>query len=183
MSYVVFSDVDRTSFVQGLALSLLVDESKLKVTQEWGRNFIHKKIEKMNITELIVEIISYRNNVNPILVVKFPKELKTDKHLINSYPSNYICTISSKVKKQALYDIAFILRKMYYTNYTPNWFSPDIEDRKSRIEGIDLSEIETKELTQFSDNFRKQVEVWRDKRMTNLGIELDSIPNVLLKGF
>ena len=44
---------------------------------------------------------------------------------------------------------------MYYTNYTPNWFSPDIEDRKSRIEGIDLSEIETKELTQFSDNFRK----------------------------
>ena len=43
MSYVVFSDVDRTSFVQGLALSLLVDESKLKVTQEWGRNFIHKK--------------------------------------------------------------------------------------------------------------------------------------------
>ena len=72
---------------------------------------------------------------------------------------------------------------MYYTNYTPKWFSPDIEDRKSRIEGIDLSEIETKELTQFSDNFRKQVEVWRDKRMTNLGIELDSIPNVLLKGF
>ena len=183
MSYVVFSDTDKTSFVQGLALSFLVDESKLKVTLEWGRHFVSKKIEKMSVTELIVEIISYRNNVNPILVVKFPKEMKTDKNLINSYPSKYICTISSKVKKQTLLEIAYILRKMYYTNYTPNWFSPDIEDRKSRIEGIDLTDIETKELSKFSENFFKQVSVWKDKRMITLNMELDSIPNVLLRGF
>jgi hypothetical protein len=183
MSYVVFSDTDRNSFVQGLALLFLVEESKLKITHEWGRNFINKKIEKMSVVDLIVEIISYRNNVNPILVVKFPKELKTDKHLISSYPSNYICTISSKVKKQNLLDIAHILRTMKYTEYIPHWFSPDIEDRKSRIEGIDLTDIETKELTQFSDTFRKQVEVWKDKRMVNLNMELDAIPNVLLRGF
>ena len=183
MSYVVFSDTDKSSFVQGLALSFLVDESKLKITHEWGRNFIGKKIEKMSVTDLIVEIISYRNNVNPILIVKFPKEIKTDKHFISSYPSNYICTISSKVKKQTLFEMAYILRKMYYTNYTPRWFSPDIEDRKSRIDGIDLTDIETKELTKFSENFRKQVEVWKDNRMITLNMELDSIPNVLLRGF
>ena len=183
MSYVVFSDTDRNSFVQGLALLSLVDKSKLKITHEWGTNFINKKIEKMSVVDLIVEIISYRNNVNPILVVKFPNELKTDKHLISSYPSKYICTISSKVKKQNLLNIAHILRTMKYTEYIPHWFSPDIEDRKSRIEGIDLTDIETKELNQFSDTFRKQVEVWKDKRMVNLNMELDAIPNVLLRGF
>jgi hypothetical protein len=56
MSYVVFSDTDKTSFVQGLALSFLVDESKLKITHEWGRKFVSKKI--------IVECNKFNGKIN-----------------------------------------------------------------------------------------------------------------------
>ena len=185
MTYAVFyyeRDCEAEDRIKAISLLMLTPESKFSGFDAWHSGLKTKKLSS-NKTEVLAGYLACcEAQVSSVSIIKFPKELTTDKHLL-IFGDAYLGCITVKLKKDELLNRVQLSESLDKNEYLEGWLNIDIEMLKDRIKNIGLTELEVQELKTLQAASFKPIDKWIQNRKKSIEKSINQLPKLLVRGF
>jgi hypothetical protein len=185
MTYAVFRFVpgnEAKERIKAISLLMLIGEDKLTGADIGTFELKRKKPSSNKTEELAGFLACYLANVPTVSLIKLPKKLKTDKHLVG-LGKDYLGCISTPLKKPDLVRMIESVILVEDTKYLNSRFGYPLDVITPRVNSANLTPEEDDELRKIYEKSIDPVKEWIDKRVARLEKLNSDLEGFLVMGF
>jgi len=168
--------------IKAVSLMMLIPEDQLSGYDTWYSRFNLKKSATHKVENLVGYLAGVEAEVPSVTVIKLPKELKTDKHLL-TFGESYLGCINVNLKKSELLERVNLLEKLSNNENLSNWLEIDTERLRASNDRFQLTDEEFSQLKAIQSVYNKPVAKWITDREKEIKKELKKYPQFLKRGF
>ena len=184
MTYAVFKfhrNCNAEEWIKRLSIQLLTPESKFYGFDAWEADIkIRGMIAKP--TEVLAgNLACSETKEHTVSIVKFPKVLSTDKHLL-IFGDDYLGCFTKVLKKNEMRSRIELLEKLKNNDSLIDHFEANINSINTGYK-VGLTEVEIEELKILQAACLKPIEKWIKLRNKALEKSIAQLPKFLLRGF
>jgi hypothetical protein len=184
MTYAVFKfhiNCNADEWIKRLSLLLLTPESKLYGFDAWNAEIkIRGMIAKP--TEVLAgNLLCSEAKEHTVSIVKFPKVLSTDKHLL-TFGDEYIGCFTKVLKKNEMLSRIELFEKLKNNESLIDHFEANINSINTCFK-VGLTEVKIEKLKSLQEAYLKPLEKWIKLRNKNLKKSIAQLTKFLLRSF
>ena len=180
--FVYDSNTGVDELIRSVSLLMLTPESKLSGYDAWRTRFNLNKPVTHKVENIIAYLVGAQEQVPSISVIKFPNQLKTDKHLL-SFGESYLGCINGEIKKSELIKQIALYEKLDNNEVILDWLKIEIGKLKGNNDRFMLSDEELSELESIQSASNNPIQKWVAEREKSIKNEIKNIPKLLKRGF
>jgi hypothetical protein len=184
MTYAVFKfhrNCNADEWIKRLSIQLLTPESKLHGFDAWEADIKIRGMTAKPTEVLAGNLVCSETKEHTISIVKFPKVLSTDKHLM-IFGNDYLGCFTKVLKKNEMLSRIELFEKLNNNESLIDHFEANINSINTGYK-VGLTEAEIEELKILQAAYLKTIEKWIKLRRKTLEKSIEQMPKFLLRGF